>query len=310
MTRWMATAAACAALALLIAAWPPASRAATPEESYLATRDAAIARLKAAVAAEQRGPMDGYGDAIVAEEKRAREALEQQMRAIVGPVALKGIAGEGTLNLDTLIEGDQGFGLLDGLVYGGPDDKTRVIVTTDGLLARWLRAHKEWWGKDSTDIPQDMSAAVKAAAFYSQAVLTDSAVLRYAELPLRQPATATLAFAMLAARTQDTPPPQADELFVALAQGGRVFIAYTSEFAAVGPIAACDAIRAGYEKQASEASEDRTLDDNTRTEKSGALMTRSETEFLRCFAEQAPKQKGFAAAVQAAQALLDRLPAR
>ncbi|HWC92086.1 MAG TPA: hypothetical protein VG475_03095, partial [Pseudolabrys sp.] len=88
MTRWMATAAACAALALLTADWPPASRAATPEESYIATRDAAIARLKAAVAAEQRGPMDGYGDAIVAEEKRAREALEQQMRAIVGPVPL------------------------------------------------------------------------------------------------------------------------------------------------------------------------------------------------------------------------------
>ena len=39
-------------------------------------------------------------------------------------------------------------------------------------------------------------------------------------------------------------------------------------------------------------------------------MTRSENEFLRCFAEQAPKQKGFAAAVQAAQALLERLPAR
>ena len=56
------------------------------------------------------------------------------------PVAIKGIPGEGALNLDTLIEGDQGFGLLDGMVYGGLDDKTRVIVTTDSLFRRWLRA--------------------------------------------------------------------------------------------------------------------------------------------------------------------------
>ena len=48
------------------------------------------------------------------------------------------MSGAGKLNLDTLIEGDQGFGLLDGLVYGAGDAKTRVIVTTDGLLRRWL----------------------------------------------------------------------------------------------------------------------------------------------------------------------------
>lgn len=287
-----------------------AGMAVTPEEAYVAARNAAIAKLKADVAAEKRGPMDLYGDAITAYEKQAGESLEKQMRTIVGPVAINDIAGEGASNLDTLIEGDQSFGLLDGMVYGGLDDKTRVIVTTEVLFKRWLREHKDWWGAGSTDIPQEPSAAVKEAAFYTQATLTDSAVMRYAELPLRKPAGAAFAFAMLAARSQDRPPPAADEIYVALAQGGRVFIAHATEAAAIGPIAACDTIRAGYEKKASEVSEDSKLDEKTRTEKSGELMTKSEAEFLRCFAQRASQQQGFAAAVQAAQALMDRLPLR
>jgi hypothetical protein len=170
--------------------------------------------------------------------------------------------------------------------------------------------HKEWWGKDSNNIPQEPSAAVKENDFYTQAVLTDAAIMRFAELPIRKPAGAAFVFAMLAARTQDRAPDKADEIFVALARGGKVFIAYTKEFGAVGPIAACAAVRGGYAKRASEAAQEEGSDDKSRREKSDTLSARSETEFLRCFAEQAPQQNGFAAATQAAQALIDRLPAR
>ena len=41
---------------------------------------------------------------------------------------------ESALNLDTLIEGDLGFGLLDGMVYGPVDGKTRVVVTTEACF--------------------------------------------------------------------------------------------------------------------------------------------------------------------------------
>lgn len=301
---------ATAGLAIATAAMLGASfaEAATPEQLYLAARDAAIAKLKTAVAAEKRGPMDNYGDEILAMEEKARAGLQQQMRAIIGPVAIVGINDEGALNLDTLIEGDQNFGMLDGMVYGGVDAKTRVIVTTASLFRRWLRQHRNWWGNNSENIPQQASAAVQAAGFYTQAILTDSAVVRYAALPVRKPLDATFATAMLAARTQSEIPDKADEIFVAMARNDRVFIAYTKEFAAVGPIAACDAIRRRVMNQASEAADEPGRDDEARREKSDALSGNSETEFLRCFATKASDQNSFAAAAKAAQTLIDRLP--
>ena len=157
---------------------------------------------------------------------------------------------------DNVIEGDLGFGLLDGMVYGPVDGKTRVVVTTESMFQRWLNQHKDWWGKDFANIPQEPSAAVKEDTFYTQAVLTDSAVVRFAELPIHPPAGAAFAFAMLAARTQSEVPPKADEIFVAVAQGGRVFIAQTKEVSAVGPIASCDAIRGILVKKSFEAGEE------------------------------------------------------
>jgi hypothetical protein len=287
----------------------PAS-AATPEETYIAARDAAIAKIKAAADAEKRGPMDTYDDKVLAADEKARAGLEQQMRTIVGPIAVKDMPAKATLNLDTLLEGDQGFGLLDGMVYGDVDAKTRVIVTTDSMFRRWLKQHKEWWGKDSGEMPQEPIAAVKEGAFYTQAVLTDSAILRFADLPIRKPTGAAFVYAMLAARTQSEVPPKADEIFIALAQGGKVFIAYTKEFGAVGPIAACDSLKGDLVKKSIAAAEEEGRDDKARREKSNDLSGKSDSEFLRCFAENAAQQGSFAAAAQAAQALLDRLPAR
>jgi len=286
----------------------PCARAASPEDVYIATRDAAIAKIAAAVKAEKPGPNDGLGPAIDALNDRARATIERQMRAIVGPVAIKGMDGKAALNLDTLIEGDEDFGLLDGMVYGGLDAKTRVVVTTGSLLRRWLNQHKDWWGKDSNDIPQQPAAAVQENAFYTQAVLTDAAIMRFAELPVRKPAGAAFAYAMLAARSQSEVPATADEIFLAVATGGRVFVANSKEFEAVGPIAACDTIRNDLVKQANDATDEAGLDDKARQDKADALSAKSETEFLRCFAAKAPRQNSFAAAADAAQALLDRLP--
>jgi hypothetical protein len=287
----------------------PAS-AVTPEDAYIAARDTAIAKIKTAADAEKRGPMDGYGDKILAAEAQAQAELEKQMRAIIGPVVIAGMAEEAKLNLDSLTEGDEGFGILDGMVYGGLDAKTRVIVTTDSLFRHWLKQHQEWWGKDSNDIPQEPSAAVKENNFYTQAVLTDSAILRFADLPIRKPAGAAFAYAMLASRTQDDVPHKADEIFVAVAQGEKVFLAYTKEFGAVGPIAVCDAVRNDLVKKSLAAAEEEGLDDKARSAKSDDLSGKSDSEFLRCFADKASQQNSFAAAARAAQALMDRLPAR
>ena len=177
-----------------------------------------------------------------------------------------------------------------------------MIVTTGGLFQRWLQAHKNWAG---SDLPQDPSAAIKDQDVYSQAVLTDAAIVHYADLPITAPPGAGFAYAMLAARTQSDLPGKADEIFIALSQGGRVFVANTKEFEAVGPIAACEAIRNDLEKTAADAA---NANDPAAQDKADALSARSDAEFLKCFAEQAPQQAGFAAAVTAAQTLLDRLP--
>ncbi len=295
-----------AILALALAA--ATARAASPEQDYIAARDAAIARITAAVNAEQRGPTDGYGPAVGAAEKEARAALERRLRGVVGSVTIQGMPADGALNLDTLIEGDQGFGLLDGMLYSANYGGTQVIVTTEGLFRRWLAVHKDWWGKDS-EMPQDGARAVRENAFYTQAIQTDAAVVRFAELAVRAPARAGFVFAMLAARTQSEVPAKADEIFVAAARDGRVFVARTQEFDAVGPIASCDAIRAELVKQSVAAAEDSRLNEAQRRETSDALSAKSEAEFLRCFAEAAPRQGtfAFAAAAKAAQALLDRV---
>ena len=295
-----------AALILAGLSLTPAA-AATAEDAYIAARDAAIAKIKAAEDAEPKNPTGGDDDKVLALDKAARAALERQMRGIVGQVAIKAMHDQGALNLDTLIEGDEDFGLLDGMVYGGADAKTRVIVTTDGLFRRWLGQHKDWWGKDSPPLPQEPSAAMKDNDFYTQAVLTDSAIVRYADIVITVPPGTVFAYAMLAARTQDALPANADEVFVALSRDGRVFVANTKEFKAVGPIPACEAIRSDLAKQAADAAKSANP---AAQDKADALSARSDAEFLKCFAAKAPQQAGFAEAAKAAQALLDRLPAR
>jgi hypothetical protein len=303
----IAGAALAAVLATAIAA--PSARAATPEETYIATRDAAIAHMKAVLEANKRAPSQPSDNKVYDEDTRALATLLPQMRAIVGPVAIKGVSGDGKLNSDTLMDGDEGFGMLDGIVYGADTDKTRVIVTTESLFKRWLEGHKNWWDRDFL-MPQDMSEAVQTDAFYTQAVSTDAAVSLYADLPVRKPAGATFAYATLAARSQDTAPPTASEMFVVAAQGGRVFIAYSKDFTPVGPIAACDAVRRDYDKKASDVLQNSTLSEDEQRKQSDEMSGKSETEFLRCFEDRAKHQPGFAAATKGAQDLLERFTAR
>jgi hypothetical protein len=279
--------------------------ATTAEDTYIAARDAAIAKVKAATDAEPKNPSDSDEDKVLALNNQELAGLETQMRAIVGPVTIEGLDGKAAINLDSLFQGDEDFGHLDGMVYGGVDAETRVIVTTEGLFRHWLQEHKEWWGKDSPPLPQQPSAAVRDDDFYTQAVMTDSAIVHYADLAITAPPEAGFAYAMLAARTQDAMPAKADEVFVALSRGGRVFIANTKDLKAIGPIPACEAIRSGFAREAAAAAKS---NDAAAQDKADALSAQSDAEFLKCFAAKAPQQAGFGGAEKAAQTLLDRFP--
>ena len=82
------------------------ANAASPEDRYIATRDAAIAKFA-------KLKVDDAADKA---EAAAREDLKAELIKILPEPARTGFA-PAQLNLDTLYKGDQGFGMLDGLRF-------------------------------------------------------------------------------------------------------------------------------------------------------------------------------------------------
>ncbi len=182
----------------------------SPEDRYVATRDAAIERFSSIYDAGR------FDDAAKKGADAVRADLQAQMSAILGELNRKGF-GPATLNLSTFSRGDEDFGMLDGLRFdaelgttgeraGGNgadgkyvEPKAHIIITTQTILARWLRAHKDWWDKGLKNVPQQIAAALKDESFYTQAMSTDAAVVNFDPLPIAKPASATFAYGMLAA---------------------------------------------------------------------------------------------------------------
>jgi hypothetical protein len=308
------TFAACLAVTLSHAAAAPLKP--SLEDRYIAARDAAIKKLQ---------PIYDAGnaeDAATKAEDAAQVDLTAQMSAILGDLKYPGF-GPAKLNLDTLYKSDEGFGMLDGLRFdaesgksgekagsNGADGKyvepkAHIIVTTQTMFERWLRAHKDWWDKGIKNVPQQIGAALKDESFYTQAISTGAAVVNFATLPIAKPGSATLAYAMLAGRTQDAIPDSADEMFVSAIADGRVYVVYGSIEPAV-QIPACVTMRADYYKRAKEGDEKFQFKeiDKKAYDKLGDLRQQGEDAYKRCFTERAPQQPSFTEATKQAQALL------
>ena len=310
--RFVAAAGAIAALSGAVAA----PLAPSPEDRYIATRDAAIAKFSPIYDA---GKSD---DATQKAEDAAFADLKTQMVAILSEPARKGF-GPARLNIETFYKGDEGFGTLDGLRFdselgdngekagqNGADGKyveprAHIIVTTQTLFERWLRAHKEWWGKQSKNVPQRIGSALTDESFYTQAIPTDSAVINFNSLPVARPPSATFAYGFLAGRTQSDIPNAADEVFVSALADGKAYIAYGS-IAPKVEIASCQALRAVYNKKAEDADNKLRSSqiDRKAYDKLGDFRQQGEDAFKRCFTQRAPQQPSFAEATRQAEALL------
>ncbi len=295
------------------AAAPPAKAA---EDRYIAARDAAIEQISAIYDA---GNVD---EAARKAEEAASADLAAQMRVILSEAARAGY-GPAKLHIDTFNKGDEGFGMLDGLRFdatlgkngekAGQDGadgkyvepKAHIIVTTQTLFERWLRAHKDWWGKDIKNVPQQIGAALKDESFYTQAVSSGSAVVNFNSLPIARPAGASFVYGMLAGRTQSDIPNAADNVFVSAIANGKVYIAYGSIDPKV-QVPACIAIRASYDKKAEQAEDDLRFEKIGRRayDKLGNLRQKGEDAYKRCFTQNAPKQPSFAQATRQAESLL------
>jgi hypothetical protein len=288
----------------------------SPEDRYIATRDAAI---------EKFSPLYDAGnvdDAAKKAEDAAFADLKAQMSAILSEPDRKGF-GPAKLNIETFYKGDEGFGTLDGLRYddemgengekaggNGADGKyveprAHIIVTTQTMFARWLRAHRDWWDKDQKNVPQQIGSALKNESLYTLAISNGSAVVKFNPLPVATPASATFVYGFLAGRTQSEIPNEADEVIVAALANGRVYIAEGSIKPRV-QIAACTAIRADYNKRAEQSDDDLRFNkiDKKAYDKLGDLRQRGEDAFTRCFTRRAPREPSFAEATRQAQALL------
>jgi hypothetical protein len=286
------------------------------EDRYVSARDAAIEKFSPIYDAGK------FDDAAKQAEEAAFADLKAQMAAILGVLDRKGF-GPAKLNIETFYKGDEGFGTLDGLRFdsevgttgekaGGNgadgkyvEPKAHIIVTTQTMFARWLRVHKEWWDKGAKNVPQQIGSALRDESFYTQAISNGSAVVKFNPLPIARPASATFTYGFLAGRTQSEIPDTADEVFVAALASGKVYIAE----GAIEPevrIAACMAIRAGYNTRSEEAQDDVRFKkiDRKAYDKLGNLRQQGEDAFKRCFTQRAPREPSFAAATNQAQALL------
>jgi hypothetical protein len=234
-----------AALLLALLLPPIAADAASPEDIYLVARDRYIASFKQTASTKD-------GKAVYARHDKALRDLERRLKPIVGPFSASGFPTEGKLNLVSLFPGDVGFGMLDGLVYGEGESDKSIVVTTDNLLDKWLLGHPK--GRSNDDIPTSAAAAVKTADFYAQAVNSDSGAANYGEIAVAAPPKAEFAHAMLSLiGNGQLVPGTPDRIFVALKQGGRVFIVSEKLVTRVPPIPDCDAAGADATKKADAA---------------------------------------------------------
>jgi hypothetical protein len=288
----------------------------SPEDRYIAARDAAI---------EEFSPIYDAGkfdDTAAKAEDAARAGLQAQMSAMLGELDRRGF-GSARLNLETFYKGDEGFGMLDGLRLDAEVGKTgekagsngadgkyvepraHIIITTQTMFERWLHAHKDWWDKDLKNVPQQVGAALRDESFYTQAISPGAAVVNFNALPIASPASATFAYGFLAGRTQSEIPDAADEVFVSALADGKVYIAYGSIEPKV-QIASCIAIRADDDKRAEARDEEFRLKhiDEKAYDRLGDLRQQGDDAYKRCFTQRAPQQPSFAEATRQAQALL------
>ncbi|WP_157100342.1 hypothetical protein [Rhodoplanes sp. Z2-YC6860] len=284
--------------------FPSVAAAASLEQSYLAARDAQIRKV---AAAEKKGADTDRVDKI---QEKALAELQKQLAQIIGAskLSVPGIKATPKINIEALSDKDQGFDMLDGLAYASEDYKTRVVVTTEGLLKAWMLRHRKPGDrKMSQDPAQDLAKVLASEEFYTQAVNSDATLSKYAELPIKKPAAASTAYAMYGGWAQDDGPWEPEELVISVIQGGKLYVVRVPASTKLGPFAACQAVWDKADRKANEVyerapSKPKVVPDTSKIREQGAAA------FRRCFAEHAPKEKGFAGLVRQAQTIVDGLP--
>ncbi len=279
--------------------------AASPEDDYFVARDKDIARVKHLEAAKTDDKK------LQAEQDKMLADLQKRLEAMVGPFAVAGYPVAGKFTLETLSTGDIGFGQLDGVVHSAADDGPQVIVTTRGLVDRWLRKRSAEKDKDSR-LPADLEAAARDDNFYTFSVSEDAAFGKTADLAIAKPAGVDFVVAALGGFAQDIGPNPRQEIVVTLQKNGRVYIASQVAKTAIAKIDACEAVWAAATKKSedlqaayrkSDLKNEKLFDEGAKAEDQG------DKDYRACLNAKIPQQPYDAALVKEAQEIADRLAA-
>jgi hypothetical protein len=228
-------------IVLLMMLWVLPAWAQTPEDTYVSERNTASAELKRLAQDPEFNPSRDLGKpelftlAFRAEYDRRKREVDVQLRDVLGPLPpLPGFARTGSLNPALCCYGR--FGALDGLSFEGQSGN-RVIVSTEGLLRRWLNESTDFWSienKPSSELP----ILFTTPTFYLWARASDWPVQKRVDLPVGLIDNATAIGAFLAAAQ-----PGADWLAISVAKGGKVFVSFVRAKTPIQPITACDALQ-------------------------------------------------------------------
>ena len=268
--------------------------AASLEEKYFETRDNFIRQFST-----PSSPEANY-EKVLSKLRKALSKLEKQLQLIIGPVDVAHFPKRGKINLETLEQGDGGFGQVDGLRFDSKDEL--LFVTTMGLLNSYLQQHKE--------LPTELGKLAKAEEFYSLVFYWNEAATHFAEVPVRTTNDKSFAYAFLGLWAQDIGPFPPKTLFVFFANGDRVFVVSTEVQSNIDQIAECKDVWDGFKKksdaasaayQASELKDQKATDDTVRYEEEGFRA------YCQCFEQRAKTEPFFKQLTKQAQTLVDNL---
>lgn len=272
--------------------------AATPEETYIAERDAFIAKLN------PPGDMVAPTDAATKEMELARAVLAKRLLGVIGPVNVRGFSGTSEYSVGSLFRGDMEFGVLDALVF--TNKQTRLVVTTTDLADRWFKSRDGLSPEDGTSMPKDLQSALKRDEFYTRATPGDAAVGNMGELPVTKPAGVDFAYAMLALRRQDIVPVPADEMLIGVIVPPRLYI-LNAPIAKIKIMPACEKLSRDADAKANRMA--RSKDDKVSNAAEG-VREQGDEAMRKCFAEQVKSNPAFTKLTKQAQDFVDMLAAK
>lgn len=271
-------------LIFLVTSLPVA--AASPEQDYIAARDAAIAKLEKSAASSP--------DAVTRLHKAIAKDLTSRLERVVSPISVKGFSRTGSYNTGSVLNGDLPNATLDGMIYETADQKGTLLVTTEPLYKLWIRQNTTQWAQSvPAASAQSIERLLHVPDFYATALTSDAALYDFGELPISTPPKTTAAAALLISRSQDETPLAPYRVIAGLVICKLLLIAEVPLKTPLSEVAVCNASR---------KTADTKLD--AATEKTDAQRAEITKAFIACFAEKAKAQKTYPAVLAQAQALL------